>query len=74
MDASKTEFITISIEPEEASIMAKNGDSFEHVHDFKYLRSYIADCRKDFNTRKGMAWTVCTNFKKFGPLESLRIS
>ena len=34
------------------------------MHDFKYLGSYIADSRKDFNTRKGMAWTACIKLQK----------
>ena len=33
----KTEFMTINIDPEEASIKANNGDPLEHVQDFKYL-------------------------------------
>ena len=64
MNASKTEFMTINIDPEEASIKANNGDPLEHVQDFKYLGSYIADSRKDFNTRKGMAWTACIKLQK----------
>ena len=54
INASKTKFLTINIDPEEASIKANNGDPLEHVQDFKYLGSHIADSRKDFNTRKGI--------------------
>ena len=64
MSASKTEFMAVNIDHEEASILANNGDPLEHVHDFKYLGSYIADSRKDFNTRKGMAWTACIKLQK----------
>ena len=64
MNASKTEFMTINIDSEETSIVANNGDPLEHVPDFKYLGSYIADSRKDFNTRKGMAWTACIKLQK----------
>ena len=64
MNASKTEFMTINIDHEEALIKANNGDPLEHVQDFKYLGSYIADSRKDFNTRKGMAWTACIKLQK----------
>jgi hypothetical protein len=64
MNASKTEFMTINIDPEEASINANSRDPLEQVQDFKYLGSYIADSRKDFNTRKGMAWTACIKLQK----------
>ena len=64
MNTSKTEFMTVNIDHEEASIQANNGDSLEHVHDFKYPGSYIADSRKDLNTRKGMAWTACIKPQK----------
>ena len=35
MNSSKTEFMTVNIDHEEASILANNGDPLEHVHDFK---------------------------------------
>ena len=50
MNATKTEFMTVNIHPEETSTMANNGDPLEHVHDSEYLGSYIADSRKDFDT------------------------
>ncbi|KAL5249134.1 hypothetical protein ACHWQZ_G018093 [Mnemiopsis leidyi] len=64
MNSSKTEFMTINIDSEKASIKSKGGHSLEHVDDFKYLGSYIADSKQDFNTRKGMAWTACIKLQK----------
>ena len=64
LNASKTEFITINIDPVDSSINSLNGVSIKHVNDFKYLGSYIADSRKDFNTRKGMAWSACIKLQK----------
>ena len=52
------------LDSEETSIVANNGDPREHVHDIEYLGSYIADSRKDLNTRKGMAWTACIKLLK----------
>ncbi|KAL5272436.1 hypothetical protein ACHWQZ_G000587 [Mnemiopsis leidyi] len=43
MNSSKTKFMTINIDSEKASIKSKGGHSLEHVDDFKYLGSYIAD-------------------------------
>ncbi|KAL5271253.1 hypothetical protein ACHWQZ_G001778 [Mnemiopsis leidyi] len=37
MNSSKTEFMTINIDSEKASIKSKGGHSLEHVDDFKYL-------------------------------------
>ena len=34
------------------------------VENFKYLGSYIAESRKDFHTRKGMAWSACIKLQK----------
>ncbi|KAL5270988.1 hypothetical protein ACHWQZ_G001587 [Mnemiopsis leidyi] len=64
MNSSKTEFMTINIDSDKASIKSKGGHSLEHVDDFKYLGSYIADSKQDFNTRKGMAWTACMKLQK----------
>ena len=56
--------MSINIAPEESSISSVSGDIIERVDDFKYLGSYIADSRKDFHTRKGMAWSACIKLQK----------
>ena len=58
MNASKTECMTIII-PDTASVNSISGHQIKRVDDFKYLGFYIAESRKDFNTRKGMAWSAC---------------
>ena len=64
MNASKTEYMTLNINSSNESVTSIHGNPIEHVADFKYLGSYIADSRKDFNTRKGMAWSACIKLQK----------
>jgi hypothetical protein len=63
MNASKTEYMTINI-PDAAPVNSISGYQIKQVDDFKYLGSYIAESRKDFNTRKGMAWSACIKLQK----------
>ena len=56
--------MTVNIDSPDEAIKSANGDIIKHVTDFKYLGSYIADSRKDFNTRKGMAWSACIKLQK----------
>ena len=64
LNAAKTEFMTINIDPADATINSLNDSPIAHVDDFKYLGSYVANDRKDFNTRKGMAWSACIKLQK----------
>ena len=76
LNTSKTELMTINIDSKDASINSLNGTSIEHVNDFKYLGSFIANSRKDFNTRKGMAWSACIKLQKIwtsGISEQLKV-
>ena len=41
-----------------------NGYILKLVNDYKYPGSYISSSEKDFNTRKGMAWSACNNLNK----------
>ena len=41
-----------------------NGTSLKQVEDYKYLGSFISSLDKDFNTRKGMAWSACNDMHK----------
>ena len=34
------------------------------VEDYKYLGSHIQNSEKDFNIRKGIAWTACNKMNK----------
>ena len=38
-----------------------NGYTIKLINDYKYLGSYILSSKKDFNTRKGMAWSACND-------------
>ena len=42
-----------------ASILFWDGTQLKEVDDFKYLRSFVADSKKDFLTRKAQAWKAC---------------
>ena len=58
MNAKKTKFMAINLDNEESSMHVIDGSAIEHVSDFKYLGSYIADSRKVFNTKNGIAWSA----------------
>ena len=64
VNASKTEFMLVNIDDMDPTISSISGSSLKYVQDFKYLGSYIADCKKDFNTRKGQAWDACIKLQK----------
>ena len=64
LNALKTEYMTVNINTTDETVRTIHGDNIKHVEDFKYLGSYIADSRKDFNIRKGMAWSACIKLQK----------
>ena len=64
LNASKTEYMTFNIDDNEAAITSSSGTQLKQVNDFKYLGSYIADSKKDFLTRKALAWTACQKLHK----------
>jgi hypothetical protein len=41
------------------SMPRRDGTQLKEVKDFKYLGSYVADSRKDFQSRKAQAWKAC---------------
>ena len=41
-----------------------NGYISKLVNDYKYFGSYISSSFKDFNTRKGMAWSACNDLHR----------
>ena len=63
LNARKTEFMQINIE-DDSAIKALDGTTLKTVEDFKYLGSYVANDKKDFNVRKGLAWTACIRLQK----------
>ena len=56
--------MTININSTDETVKSIHGDDIKQVSDFKYLGSYIADSRRDFNIRKGMAWSACIKLQK----------
>ena len=45
-------------------IKTLNNTVLGKVDDYKYLGSFISNSEKDFNTRKGMAWSACNDLHK----------
>ena len=41
-----------------------SGYILKRVDDYKYLGSFASSSEKDFNTRKGMAWSACNDLRK----------
>ena len=59
LNAKKTEYLVLNGDTEDPAILARNGSVLKQVDDFKYLGSYVCDSKKDFTTRKALAWTAC---------------
>ena len=45
-------------------IKTVNGYILKRVNDYKYLGSFASSSEKDFNARKGMAWSACNDLHK----------
>ena len=45
-------------------IKTVKGYILKRVDDYKYLGSFTSSSEKDFNARKGMAWSACNNLHK----------
>ncbi|XP_038070002.1 uncharacterized protein LOC119739220 [Patiria miniata] len=58
LNAKRTEYMTIN-EESHYPIYTSDGTQLKEVSDFRYLGSYVADSKKDFFTRKGIAWSAC---------------
>ena len=64
VNVSKTEYMLVNIDDPDPVINSIDGSPLRQVEDFKYLGAYIADSKKDFNTRKGQAWDACNKLQK----------
>ena len=64
LNESKTEYISFSQTDDPLVIKTINNTILKRVDDYKYLGSYISSSAKDFNTRKGMAWSACNDLNK----------
>ena len=45
-------------------IKTVSGYILKRVDDYKYLGSFVSSSEKDFNARKGMAWSACNDLHK----------
>ena len=60
----KTEYILVG-DFSEDSVIIKIGDTIiNRVDDYKYLGSWLMDTEKEFNCRKGQAWSAITKLDK----------
>ena len=64
LNETKTEFLTKGISYINNGISTIRNSKLKQVEDYKYLGSSICSSIKDFNTRKGMAWSACNDLHK----------
>ena len=62
LNESKTEYMPINIQ-DDTQIRSISNKVLKCVDDYKYLGAQICNSEKDFNTRKGMAWTACNKME-----------
>ena len=63
LNESKTEYMPINCQ-ENLEIRTISNKVLKRVKDYKYLGSYIYNSGKDFNIRKGIAWSACNKMDK----------
>lgn len=59
LNAKKTEYMTLNEDGNHQPVCSADGTQLKEVNDFKYLGSFVADSKKDFQSRKGQAWNAC---------------
>ena len=65
LNTKKTKCLHLNQDLNQAqSIFSKTGAPIKQVEDFKYLGSFIGDSKRDFLTRKGLAWKACNKLNK----------
>ena len=67
LNDTKTEFISYlknNNSIDNIIIKTVKGYILKRVEDYKYLGSFTSSSEKDFNARKGMAWSACNNLHK----------
>ena len=63
LNESKTEYVNFC-KNDATVIKTLNGTILKCKEDYKYLGSYISSSEKDFNVRKGMAWSASNKLHK----------
>ena len=67
LNDSKTEYMhypSSNSSIDKLIIKTVNGYILKRVNDYKYLGSFASTSEKDFNARKGMAWSACNDLNK----------
>ena len=63
LNESKTEYMSYIKSNDDTDNMI-SGYILKRVDDYKYLGSFASSSEKDFNSRKGMAWSACNDLHK----------
>ena len=61
LNETKTECLNRCLSNADLLVKTLSGSSLKMVEDYVYLGSFISTSEKDFNTRKGMAWSACND-------------
>ena len=64
LNETKTECLNRCLSDADLVVKTLSGSALKMVDDYVYLGSFISSSEKDFNTRKGMAWSACNDMHK----------
>ena len=67
LDDTKTEYMSYTrtqSSTDNLVIKTVSGHILKRVEDYKYLGYFASSSEKDFNSRKGMAWSKCNDLHK----------
>ena len=64
LNETKTECLNRCFSDADLVVKTLSGSALKMVEDYVYLGSFISSSEKDFNTRKGMAWSACNDMHK----------
>ena len=64
LNETKTECLNRCLSDADLVVKTLSGSALKMVEDYVYLGSFISSSEKDFNTRKGMAWSACNDMHK----------
>ena len=64
LNETKTECLNRCLSNADLVVKTLRGSALKMVEDYVYLGSFISSSEKDFNTRKGMAWSACNDMHK----------
>ena len=64
LNAKKTECLLLNEDSDHPTIRSIDGCDIKETEEFKYLGSYVVSSKKDFQTRKGQAWSACNKLHR----------